>query len=54
MGPQPKNMYDGQFNNILNFRDVGKTVNDFLGRKLIREGRIYRSARPGVYLFTRL
>lgn len=46
MGPQPKNMYDGQFNNILNFRDVGKTVNDFLGRKLIREGRIYRSARP--------
>ncbi|KAF7938712.1 uncharacterized protein EAE98_001050 [Botrytis deweyae] len=46
MGSQPKNMYDGQFNNILNFRDVGKTINDFLGRKLIKEGRIYRSARP--------
>ncbi|KAK0720816.1 protein-tyrosine phosphatase-like protein [Lasiosphaeris hirsuta] len=34
------------FENILNFRDVGKTVNDFLGRKLVREGLLYRSARP--------
>ncbi|KAH9910015.1 tyrosine/serine protein phosphatase [Xylariomycetidae sp. FL2044] len=34
------------FDNILNFRDVGKTVNDFLGRKLVREGVLYRSARP--------
>ncbi|KAF7856931.1 hypothetical protein EAF04_009691 [Stromatinia cepivora] len=45
MASQQKDMYDGQFNNILNFRDVGKTINDFLGRKLIKEGRIYRSAR---------
>ncbi|KAI1214922.1 tyrosine/serine protein phosphatase [Annulohypoxylon truncatum] len=34
------------FDNILNFRDVGKTVNDYLGRKLVREGVLYRSARP--------
>ncbi|KAI0201303.1 tyrosine/serine protein phosphatase [Astrocystis sublimbata] len=35
-----------EFENILNFRDVGKTVNDELGRKLVREGVLYRSARP--------
>ncbi|XXH00290.1 Coenzyme Q-binding protein coq10, mitochondrial [Hypoxylon texense] len=34
------------FDNILNFRDVGKTVNDYMGRKLVREGVLYRSARP--------
>ncbi|KAI1404601.1 tyrosine/serine protein phosphatase [Hypoxylon fuscum] len=34
------------FDNILNFRDVGKTVNDFTMRKVIREGVLYRSARP--------
>ncbi|KAI1805500.1 protein-tyrosine phosphatase-like protein [Daldinia bambusicola] len=34
------------FDNILNFRDVGKTVNDYLGRKVVREGVLYRSARP--------
>ncbi|KAL7625431.1 hypothetical protein AAE478_004651 [Parahypoxylon ruwenzoriense] len=34
------------FDNILNFRDVGKTVNSYLGRKLVREGVLYRSARP--------
>ncbi|KAI3334843.1 protein-tyrosine phosphatase-like protein [Ustulina deusta] len=35
-----------EFENILNFRDVGKTVNDYLGRKVVREGVLYRSARP--------
>lgn len=35
MGSQQKEMYDGQFNSILNFRDVGKTINDFLGRKYV-------------------
>ncbi|KAI0379936.1 tyrosine/serine protein phosphatase [Hypomontagnella monticulosa] len=35
-----------QFDNILNFRDVGKTVNDYLGRRVVREGVLYRSARP--------
>ncbi|KAI2608366.1 tyrosine/serine protein phosphatase [Hypoxylon fragiforme] len=34
------------FDNILNFRDVGKTVNDYLGQKLLQEGVLYRSARP--------
>ncbi|KAF5606899.1 tyrosine serine phosphatase [Fusarium subglutinans] len=32
--------------NVLNFRDVGKTVNDFLGKRRIREGLFYRAARP--------
>ncbi|KAF6827424.1 tyrosine/serine protein phosphatase [Colletotrichum plurivorum] len=31
---------------VLNFRDVGSTVNAFLGRRLIREGLLFRSARP--------
>ncbi|KAM5377456.1 hypothetical protein ACJZ2D_004995 [Fusarium nematophilum] len=31
--------------NVLNFRDVGKTVNDFLGVRRVREGIFYRSAR---------
>ncbi|KAI0157451.1 protein-tyrosine phosphatase-like protein [Xylariaceae sp. FL1272] len=35
-----------KFENILNFRDVGKTVNDYLGKRLVREGVLYRSARP--------
>ncbi|KAI8951389.1 protein-tyrosine phosphatase-like protein [Xylaria longipes] len=35
-----------EFENILNFRDVGKTVNDYLGRKVVREGVLFRSARP--------
>ncbi|KAI1075216.1 tyrosine/serine protein phosphatase [Whalleya microplaca] len=34
------------FDNILNFRDVGETVNAYIGRKIIREGVFYRSARP--------
>ncbi|KAI1036758.1 hypothetical protein LB503_003149 [Fusarium chuoi] len=32
--------------NVLNFRDVGQTVNDFLGTRRIREGLFYRAARP--------
>lgn len=28
-------MYPGGFEQILNFRDVGKTVNDQLGKKLV-------------------
>ncbi|PNY27637.1 Tyrosine-protein phosphatase [Tolypocladium capitatum] len=34
-----------QLHRVPNFRDVGKTVNGFLGQKRIREGVIYRSAR---------
>ncbi|KAF7555529.1 hypothetical protein G7046_g6542 [Stylonectria norvegica] len=35
-----------ELQNVLNFRDVGKTVNEFLGHRRVREGFIYRSARP--------
>lgn len=34
------------FDNILNFRDVGSTINEFTGRRLLSEGTLYRSARP--------
>ncbi|KAK3378040.1 tyrosine/serine protein phosphatase [Podospora didyma] len=34
------------FDNILNFRDVGKTINEFLGKRVVREGLLFRSARP--------
>jgi len=33
---------------VLNFRDVGKTVNLYLGERRVREGVIFRSARPGM------
>ncbi|KAL2068690.1 hypothetical protein VTL71DRAFT_15028 [Oculimacula yallundae] len=38
--------HDKPFEKILNFRDVGKTINDFLGEKVVAEGKIFRSARP--------
>jgi len=34
------------FDNILNFRDIGKTINEYSGQKLVRDGLFYRSARP--------
>ncbi|TAQ85846.1 4-nitrophenylphosphatase [Chlorociboria aeruginascens] len=34
------------FDNLLNLRDVGKTVNTFLGENRLVEGRLFRSARP--------
>lgn len=43
--PSPP-LHDGGFRNVLNFRDVGATVNAHLGRKLLREGLLFRSARP--------
>ncbi|KAL1880232.1 hypothetical protein VTK73DRAFT_6060 [Phialemonium thermophilum] len=33
------------FDAVLNFRDVGQTVNQYLQRKLVREGLLYRSGR---------
>jgi protein-tyrosine phosphatase len=39
-------LYDGGFRALLNFRDVGATVNGRLSRRLIREGRLFRAARP--------
>ncbi|KAK0392204.1 hypothetical protein NLU13_1702 [Sarocladium strictum] len=34
-----------QLDGVTNLRDVGKTVNQFLGRKVVREGVFFRSAR---------
>ncbi|KAH8174207.1 tyrosine phosphatase family protein [Sarocladium implicatum] len=34
-----------QLESVTNFRDVGKTVNQFLGQKVVREGVLFRSAR---------
>ncbi|KAI9046544.1 hypothetical protein LZ554_009290 [Drepanopeziza brunnea f. sp. 'monogermtubi'] len=43
---QRRKMEDEPFQKILNFRDVGKTINEFLGEKRLAEGKIFRSARP--------
>ncbi|KAK5654833.1 hypothetical protein OQA88_6869 [Cercophora sp. LCS_1] len=44
---QVRSSFDGDdFDNILNFRDVGRTINDFLRRRTIKEGLLFRSARP--------
>ncbi|KAG4428047.1 hypothetical protein IFR05_016468, partial [Cadophora sp. M221] len=43
---QRHNMKDKPLENILNFRDVGKTINEFMGEKIVAEGTIFRSARP--------
>lgn len=32
--------------NILNFRDVGQTINHIQGNRSLRQGRVFRSARP--------
>lgn len=34
------------FDRLLNFRDVGRTINEYTGEKLVRDGLLYRSARP--------
>ncbi|KAL4737487.1 protein-tyrosine phosphatase-like protein [Aspergillus similis] len=36
---------DPPFDNIINFRDVGRTINRIAGRKILREGVLFRSAR---------
>ncbi|KAK4171956.1 protein-tyrosine phosphatase-like protein [Triangularia setosa] len=36
---------DCDFDSIINFRDVGKTVNSFLGQKVLKEGLLFRSAK---------
>jgi protein tyrosine/serine phosphatase len=35
-----------QFDNLLNFRDVGANINAILGKQVLRPGVLYRSARP--------
>lgn len=42
----PPPSYDGGFHALLNFRDVGATVNAQLSRRLVREGLLFRAARP--------
>ena len=39
-------LYDGGFHALLNFRDVGATVNGQLSRRILREGMLFRAARP--------
>ncbi|KAH7318744.1 tyrosine/serine protein phosphatase [Stachybotrys elegans] len=39
-------MAEPQLEAVINFRDVGKTVNQFLGQRRLREGVFYRSALP--------
>lgn len=39
-------LHDGGFQALLNFRDVAATVNAHQSRRLLREGLLYRSARP--------
>ncbi|KAL1850414.1 hypothetical protein Daus18300_012948 [Diaporthe australafricana] len=39
-------LHDGGFRALLNFRDVGATVNGQLSRRLVREGLLFRAARP--------
>ncbi|PTU19241.1 hypothetical protein P175DRAFT_0441647 [Aspergillus ochraceoroseus IBT 24754] len=36
---------DRPFDNIINFRDVGRTINRLMGRPVLKEGVFYRSAR---------
>ncbi|OJJ70767.1 hypothetical protein ASPBRDRAFT_45015 [Aspergillus brasiliensis CBS 101740] len=35
----------GPFDNILNFRDVGRTINQLVGKRVLKEGILFRSAR---------
>lgn len=39
-------MYPGNFDNILNFRDVGTTINTLTNSQSLKPNLIYRSARP--------
>lgn len=43
---QQSPLHDGGFQTLLNFRDVATTINTHLHRPLLREARLYRSARP--------
>ncbi|KAL4996833.1 protein-tyrosine phosphatase-like protein [Aspergillus recurvatus] len=36
---------DRPFDSIINFRDVGRTINKLAGRKILKEGVLFRSAR---------
>ncbi|KAE8152121.1 protein-tyrosine phosphatase-like protein [Aspergillus avenaceus] len=36
---------DRPFDNIINFRDVGRSINSLMGRQVLKEGILFRSAR---------
>ncbi|PWY76192.1 putative tyrosine/serine protein phosphatase [Aspergillus heteromorphus CBS 117.55] len=36
---------DRPFDNIINFRDVGRTINQLVGKRVLKEGLLFRSAR---------
>ncbi|OQD70065.1 hypothetical protein PENDEC_c027G01538 [Penicillium decumbens] len=36
---------DRPFDNIINFRDVGRSINHFCGAQILKEGVLFRSAR---------
>lgn len=44
--PTPLEIPSSPFPTILNFRDVGQTINDVLGIPFLRENFFFRSARP--------
>ncbi|KAI9373311.1 protein-tyrosine phosphatase-like protein [Aspergillus egyptiacus] len=41
----PQSKLDRSFDSIINFRDVGRTINHIAGKKLLKEGVLFRSAR---------
>lgn len=43
---QPPGLHDGGFAQVLNFRDVAATINAYTKRQLLREGLLFRAARP--------
>lgn len=44
--PPAPALHDGGFQSLPNFRDAGATVNAHAGRRLVRPGLLFRSARP--------
>ncbi|KAL4868775.1 hypothetical protein BDV12DRAFT_185661 [Aspergillus spectabilis] len=45
MSNTPSSGLDRPFDNVINFRDVGRTINHISGKKLLKEGVLFRSAR---------
>lgn len=39
-------LHDGGFESLINFRDVAESINTRTGRKYLRPGLLFRSARP--------
>ena len=46
MAPTGLNLVPSGLHNVLNFRDVAQSVNQVQGKNTLREGQIFRSARP--------